>query len=90
MITITIAPTGTGQVTATASDGHTRHTTTPLLDGARYWLEKGANPNTPIVTVWSSGSTHWSLRSTIDQAAKLTVESNSVGTPVFKMAKKVG
>jgi hypothetical protein len=53
-LTITIAPTGTGQVTATASDGHTRHTTTPLLDGARYWLEKGANPNTPIATVWSS------------------------------------
>jgi hypothetical protein len=54
MITITIAPTGTGQVTATASDGHARRTTAPLLDGARYWLEKGANPNTPIATVWSS------------------------------------
>jgi hypothetical protein len=90
MITITIAPTGTGQVTATASDGHARRTTAPLLDGARYWLEKGANPNTPIATVWSSGSTHWSLRSTIGQAAKLTVDSNASGTPVFKRAKKVG
>jgi hypothetical protein len=90
MITSTIAPTGKGQVTATSSDGHTYHTTTPLLDGARYWLQKGANPNTPIATVWSSSPTHWSLRSTIGQAAKLTVDSNASGTPVFKRAKKVG
>ena len=90
MITITIAPTGKGQVSATSSDGHTRHTTTPLLDGARYWQELGAPSTATITVVWSSGSSAWSLRSTIGQAAKLTVDSNASGTPVFKRAKKVG
>jgi hypothetical protein len=41
MNTITIAPASKGQVTATSSDGQTFLTTQPLLDGARYWLEKG-------------------------------------------------
>ena len=31
-------------------DGHSFLTTTPLLDGARYWLKNGANPDTPVVT----------------------------------------
>jgi hypothetical protein len=105
MNTITIAPTGKGQVIATSSDGHTMRTATPLLDGARYWLGKGANPDTPIITVWSSfdgaqdeafdgaqdeaGKAPWSLRSTIGQAAKLIVETNTSGTPAFKRASKV-
>jgi hypothetical protein len=67
MNTITIAPADKGQVTATSSDGHRFLTTTPLLDGARHWLEKGANPANTIITVWSSGSSHWSLRSTIGE-----------------------
>ena len=71
--TITIAPSLKGQVTATASNGHSFRTTTPLLDGARYWLNNGANPTTTITTVWSSGGTAWSLRSTIGHTAKLTV-----------------
>jgi hypothetical protein len=85
MNTITIAPASKGQVTATSSDGHTFLTTTPHCDGARYWLEKGANPATPIVTIWSSGSTEWSLRSTMGQAAKLAVEPNTLGKPVFRL-----
>jgi hypothetical protein len=84
MNTISISPAGKGQVTATSSDGHTFLTTTPLLDGASYWLEKGISPDTPIITVWSSGSSHWSLRSTIGQAAKLTVKSDKLGKPVFQ------
>jgi hypothetical protein len=84
MNTITIAPAGKGQVTATSSDGHTFLSTIPLCNGARYWLDKGADPETSICTVWSSGSTEWSLRSTIGQAAKLTVKSDKAGKPVFQ------
>jgi hypothetical protein len=84
MNTIDIAPAIKGQVTATSSDGHRFLTTTPLIDGARYWLENGANPDTLVVTIWSSGSSHWSLRSTIGQAAKLTVKSDKLGKPVFQ------
>jgi hypothetical protein len=85
MNTVAIAPAGKGQVTATSSDGQTFLTTQPLLDGARYWLEKGVSADTSIVTVWATGSSHWSLRSTIGQAAKLTVEPNTLGKPVFRL-----
>jgi hypothetical protein len=85
MNSISISPAIKGQVIATSSDGHSFLTTTPLLDGARYWLEKDANAATSIVTVWSSGSSHWSLRSTLGQAAKLTVESHKLGKPVFRL-----
>src|SRR5262245_27879602 len=84
MNTITIAPADKGQVTATSSNGYRFLTTTPLLDGARYWLERGTSPDPSIITVWSSGSSHWSLRSTIGQAAKLTVKSDKLGKPVFQ------
>jgi hypothetical protein len=85
MQAINIAPAIKGQVTATSSDGHRFLTTTPLIDGARYWLENGANPAASIVTVWSSGSSHWSLRSTVGAAAKLAVEPNTLGKPVFRL-----
>jgi hypothetical protein len=84
MNTITIAPASKGQVAATSNDGQTFLTTQPLLDGARYWLEKGVSADTFIATVWSSGSSHWSLRSTVGQAAKLTVKSDKLGKPVFQ------
>jgi hypothetical protein len=84
MNTISIAPAIKGQVTATSTDGHNFLTTTPLLDGARYWLGKGVSPDTSIITVWSSGSTHWSLHSTIGQAAKLAVKSDKLGKPIFQ------
>ena len=85
MNTITLEPAGKGQVTATSTDGHRFLTTTPLLDGARYWLNNGANPSTSIATVWSSGSSHWSLRSPVGAAARLTVEPNTLGKPVFRL-----
>jgi hypothetical protein len=90
MNTITIASADKGQVTATSSDGHSFLTTTPLLDGARYWLEKGLSPDISIITVWSSGSSHWSLRSTIGEAAKLTVKSDKLGKPVFQHHRDSG
>jgi hypothetical protein len=84
MNTISLAPAIKGQVTATSSDGHSFLSSTPLLDGARYWLAQGVCPGTSISTVWSSGSSHWSLRSTIRQAAKLTVKSDKLGKPIFQ------
>jgi hypothetical protein len=80
---ISIAPSAHGKVTATSSDGHTFTTSTCLLDGARYRLSQGAPSSATIVTVWSSGSSHWALRSTIGHAAKLTVSTNQSGTPIF-------
>ena len=72
--TIAVAPSPTaGKVTATSSDGHTRTTSMPLLDGARHWLAQGADPAATIVTVWSSGSSAWALRSTVGAAASLVV-----------------
>jgi hypothetical protein len=85
MNAINIAPAIKGQVTATSSDGHRFLTTTPLIDGARYWLKNGANPDALVVTVWSSGSSHWSLRSTVGAAAKFTVEPNTLGRPMFRL-----
>jgi hypothetical protein len=86
--TINVEPSRSpGKVTATSSDGHSRTTSTPLLDGARYWEALGAPSTAAIVTVWSSGPGHWALRSTIGHAAKLTVGSNRWGTPVFQPHK---
>src|SRR5215468_12175494 len=68
--TITVKPSQTpGKVTATSTNGHSLTTTTPLLDSARYWLNNNADPAAIIVTTWSSGPGHWSLRSTISNAA---------------------
>jgi hypothetical protein len=72
--TIKVEPSqSSGKVTATSSDGNTLSTSMPLLDGARHWQQLGAPSSASIVTVWSSGPGPWSLRSTIGNAAKLTV-----------------
>jgi hypothetical protein len=82
--TISIEPSRSpGKVTAKSSDGHAFTTPIPLLDGARYWQQLGAPSTASIVTIWSSGPGHWSLRSTIGNAAKLTVSTNRSGTSIF-------
>jgi hypothetical protein len=73
-----------GKVTAASSNGHSLTTNTPLLDAARYWRNQNADPTATITTVWSSGPGHWSLRSTIGHAAKLTVEENQRDGPRFR------
>jgi hypothetical protein len=83
--TISVEPSQTpGKVTATSSDGHSLTTSTPLFSGARYWEARGAPSTAAIVTVWSSGPGHWSLRSKIGYAAKLTVEDNRLGKPTLR------
>ena len=72
--TISIEPSQTpSKVTATSSDGHSFTSSEPLLAGARYWQQAGAPSSATIVTVWSSGSGEWALRSTIGHAAGLSV-----------------
>jgi hypothetical protein len=78
--TITLEPSQTpGKVTASSTNGHTLTTSIPLLDCARYWLANGANPTETILTTWSSGPGHYALRSTIGNAAKLTVRGSYFG-----------
>jgi hypothetical protein len=40
------------------------------------WLGRGAPPTASIVTAWSSGSSHWALRSQVGYAASLTVKGD--------------
>jgi hypothetical protein len=83
--TVSIEPSRTpGKVTATSSDDHAFTTTVPLLDGARHWQALGAPSSASIVTVWSSGSGDWALRSTIGYAASLTIGSDGSGMPTFQ------
>jgi hypothetical protein len=82
--TIAIEPSRSpGAVTATSSDGHRFIACEPLLNGARYWQSLGAPSSATIVTIWSSGPGHWALRSTIGQAAKLTVREGKRDSPYF-------
>jgi hypothetical protein len=75
--TIAVKPSRTpGKVTATSSDDHCFSTSTPLLDGARHWQALGAPSSASIVTIWSSGSGDWALRSTIGYAASLIVKGD--------------
>ena len=49
---ISLAPSRTpGKVAATSSDGHQLTTSMCLLDGARYWLDHGADPAASITTI---------------------------------------
>jgi hypothetical protein len=72
-----------GLITARTSDGGNFRSRQPLLDGARYWVRKSAEPAAYIVMAWSSGNGDWALRATIGHAARLTVRDNSRGTPTF-------
>jgi hypothetical protein len=84
MYTIAVKPSKTlGKVIATSSDGASFLSRQPLLDGARHWATLGAPAGAAIVTVWSSGSTDWSLRSTIGHAASKTVRDSDHHSPHF-------
>jgi hypothetical protein len=78
---IAVEPSTRVKLTATSSDGHRCITTTALLNGARYWQAQGAPSSAIIVTIWSSGSSHWALRSTIGYASKLTVKGDRFRRP---------
>jgi hypothetical protein len=63
----------TSFVTAKTSNGGDFRSRQPLLDGARYWIRKSADPAATIITAVSSGNGEWVLRATVGHAAKLTV-----------------
>jgi hypothetical protein len=86
--TVLVAPSSyAGLVTARTSDGVNFRSRQPLLDGARCWIRKSADPGATITTAWSSGNGDWALRATIGHAARLTVRDNSRGTPTFLQYK---
>ena len=72
-----------GLVNAKTSDGGNFRSRQPLLDGARYWIRKSADPAATIITAWSSGNGEWVLRATLGHAARLTVKDSRRGTPTF-------
>jgi hypothetical protein len=83
--TVLVAPSSyAGLVTARTSDGGNFRSRQPLLDGARYWIRKSADPAASIITAWSSSNGEWALRATVGHAARLTVKKNSRGTPTFQ------
>jgi hypothetical protein len=86
--TVLVAPSSyAGLVTARTSDGGNFRSRQPLLDGARYWVGKSADPAATIITAWSSGNGEWVLRAILGHAAKLTVRDNCRGTPTFQRYK---
>jgi hypothetical protein len=76
-----------GLVTAKTSDGGILRSRQPLLDGARYWARRSADPFATILTAWSSGTGEWVLRATLAHAARLTVNDSCRGTPAFLQYK---
>lgn len=55
---------------------------TPLLTSARILIKAGVNPAEELVMVREDGIA--SMRTTVGDAAKLRVTTNSMGTPIFK------
>jgi hypothetical protein len=83
--TVLIVPSSyAGLITAMTSDRANFRSRQPLLDGARYWVRRSADPAATIITAWSSGNGEWVLRGTVGHAAKLTVTDNCRGTPTFQ------
>jgi hypothetical protein len=82
---ITIAPIHTrpGYYTARCDGRLLCRSRQPFLDGARALLDAGYSTDTTVV-MRSAGSTADRLRSTIGAAAKLAVETNAEGKPVFR------
>ena len=74
-IHITISPVRRGRFHARVQDRHLCTSRTPFFAAARVLMEEGADPETPI-TMSHEGSCIVSLRSTIGQAARLTVEES--------------
>ena len=81
-IHITISPAGGGRFHARVEDRRLCTSRTPFFAAARVLMEEGADPETPI-TMSHEGSCILSLRSTIGQAARLTVEESEKSGPRF-------
>jgi hypothetical protein len=68
--TVLVAPSSYADlVTARTSDGGNFRSRQPLLDGARYWARRSADPAATIITAYSSGNGEGVLRATLGHAA---------------------
>ena len=81
-IHITISPARGGRFHAREQERHLCTSRTPFFAAARVLMEEGADPETPI-TMSHEGSCIVSLRCTIGQAARLTVEESEKSGPRF-------
>jgi hypothetical protein len=81
-IHVSISPATGGRFHARVQDRHLCTSRTPFFAAARVLVEEGADPETPI-TMSHEGSCIVSLRSTIGQAARLTVEESERSGPRF-------
>jgi hypothetical protein len=81
-IHITVSPAGGERFHARAQERHLCTSRTPFLSAARVLMKEGVDPDTPI-TLGHDGSATVSLRSTIGQAARLTVEESDRSGPRF-------
>lgn len=91
MITITIQPAQhnghddpSGRYLAYNGDQFLCSSRQPLLDAARILIKQGHNPNTPIEMRRKNNPNVVALRSTIGQAAKLTVREDAQKGPTFE------
>lgn len=79
---ITISPAGRGSFYARLGDRQLCKSTTPFFDAARVLASEGADGNEPL-TMTHAGSETVCLRSTVQAAARLTVEEGDRG-PSFR------
>jgi hypothetical protein len=81
-IHVTISPAGGQRFHARVQDRHLCTSRTPFFAAARVLMNEGAEPETPI-TMSHEGSCIVSLRSTVGQAARLSVEESERSGPRF-------
>jgi len=81
-IHVSISPARGGRYHARVQDRHLCTSRTPFFAAARVLMAEGIDPETPI-TLGHEGSAIVSLRSTIGQAARLTVEESERSGPRF-------
>jgi hypothetical protein len=82
-------PKFTGKYTGrywTRCDGEEFSARQPFFESARKLLAKGVSPKTEL-TMWRDGEETWSLRSTVGEAAKLTVFEDEERGPEFRIYK---
>jgi hypothetical protein len=82
-IVLTIKEAGAGRYDAYADGRYLLTSGQPLLDGARALLAQGYDP-ADMLTMVRPPSTAWAMRAPLAMAAKLTVETNGIGRPVYR------
>lgn len=82
-LTITVSPVGVpGMFDAHVGDDHICTSRQPFVDSARILADQGVDPGATI-TMQHANTDHWSLRSTVAAAARLTVEDRDRGSVRF-------